>query len=544
MNKKSFIYFSLFVILVINSLDLYCQIGNALYFQNNTFNSHGDFVYCGQPNYNFTDKITVTAWIKWTIDPTNWAVQNHEEREGYYATYIAYATHNTLNINNEHGQFWLRNTKTGNKIQFTVENASGIKATATSTLNPTANTWYFIAGVYDGSKVKLYINGQLQGEANLTGNIRSNADCRLNMGRLPWGYGFFVGYMDEVRIWNIALSQSEIQNQMITTSTIQDNYCQSYWSFNETSGTTVTDAKGKANGVFYTALIDVHLESDFPNKKITDTDRAFITGAWNGKTLYTVAGAGVDETNVIINNIGNNFYLEYGFGGTAPDDRATPVIDGNANMTWLGVLDPIETSQWVASDIPLPVELVSFTAKFENQKIILKWKTATEVNNYGFEIERKIINKETKENDWQKIGFIKGKGVTNAVVEYSFIDENIISGKLKYRLKQIDNDGSFKYSDEIEIEVNMPREFILYQNYPNPFNPTTKIKFSLVQDGLTTLKIYDILGREVQMLVNEELKAGQIYEVIFDASKLSPGIYFYKLENNNNSSTKKLILIK
>jgi hypothetical protein len=141
------------------------------------------------------------------------------------------------------------------------------------------------------------------------------------------------------------------------------------------------------------------------------------------------------------------------------------------------------------------------------------------------------------------IGFIEGSGNSNSLKEYSFVDDKLFGGsKFTYRLKQIDNDGTFSYSDEINVEV-VPDKFELSQNYPNPFNPSTRIKYQLSSISQVTLKVYDVLGNEVATLVNEEKPAGS-YEVDFDASQLSSGIYFYKLQAGSFFETKKMLLLK
>ena len=150
---------------------------------------------------------------------------------------------------------------------------------------------------------------------------------------------------------------------------------------------------------------------------------------------------------------------------------------------------------------PLPVELSSFTAVSKPDQIILKWETKTETNNYGFEIERKLSDK------WQVIGFINGNGNSNSPKEYSYVDKNLIGGsKYKYRLKQIDNNGKYEYSNVVEVEV-VPTEYALYQNYPNPFNPTTTIRYQLPKESKVVIKIYNILGSEVMELLNENKEA-------------------------------------
>jgi len=186
----------------------------------------------------------------------------------------------------------------------------------------------------------------------------------------------------------------------------------------------------------------------------------------------------------------------------------------------------------------VPVELISFTAEVSNKNVILSWITATETNNYGFEIERKQSS-----IDWAKIGFIQGNGTTIKRNIYNYADENIETGEYYYRLKQIDYDGSFEYSPTVQIKIEVIYDFNLEQNYPNPFNPGTSINYSIRERGLVTLKVYDILGKEVVTLINENQEAGN-YSVQFNASHLPSGIYFYRLKSGSFSSTKKLILLK
>ncbi len=187
----------------------------------------------------------------------------------------------------------------------------------------------------------------------------------------------------------------------------------------------------------------------------------------------------------------------------------------------------------------------SFTAFVKNNIICLNWKTETEVSNYGFEIERTVVNhKSQKQNsDFRKIGFVEGNGNSNSPKNYSFTDEKPFGGsKFQYRLKQIDTDGQFEYSEIIEVEI-VPTKFELFQNYPNPFNPTTTIRFQLPEESKIVLKIYDILGAELKTIMNEKKEPG-VYEFVFDASYLPSGIYIYRLITDQFLDTKKMILIK
>ncbi len=194
---------------------------------------------------------------------------------------------------------------------------------------------------------------------------------------------------------------------------------------------------------------------------------------------------------------------------------------------------------------PLPVELNSFTATINDSKVELKWNTATEVNNYGFEVQKKIDNSQLTMNNWEKVGFIKGSGNSNSRKSYSFVDENPTNGKIEYRLKQIDSDGRYKYSNIINVDVkNIPSEFSLDQNFPNPFNPATAINFALPVKSNVRLSVYNTLGEKVATLVNGELPAGN-HSVNFDGSRLSSGVYIYSLKAGNNyTAIKKMILMK
>lgn len=192
----------------------------------------------------------------------------------------------------------------------------------------------------------------------------------------------------------------------------------------------------------------------------------------------------------------------------------------------------------------VPVELTTFTANTNGNNVNLSWSTSTETNNSGFGIERRSHTERSRSmTDWENVGFIKGKGTTTETQSYSFVDNHLASGKYLYRLKQIDFDGTYEYSNEIEAIISVPETFELSQNYPNPFNPSTKIKYQLAASSPVSLKIYDILANEVAVLVDEFKTAGT-YEATFNASGLTSGIYIVSLKVNTYHFTRKMILMK
>ncbi len=190
----------------------------------------------------------------------------------------------------------------------------------------------------------------------------------------------------------------------------------------------------------------------------------------------------------------------------------------------------------------LPVELSSFNSTVTNNNVSLKWTTSSELNNSGFDIERRSSEVNT---GWSKIGYAEGYGNSNETKSYSFNDNSLNTGKYSYRLKQIDFNGNFEYFDlQNEIIIGVPTRFELSQNYPNPFNPSTKINFSVPVDSKVSLKIYDISGKLVSTLLNNEFKTANYYTVDFNGVNLSSGTYFYSLQSGDNIDTKKMVLIK
>jgi|SRR5690554_1704099 len=188
-------------------------------------------------------------------------------------------------------------------------------------------------------------------------------------------------------------------------------------------------------------------------------------------------------------------------------------------------------------EIPLPVELISFSASFVKNYIQLNWVTASELNNLGFEIQ-----KSSDKINWESIGFVEGKGNSASLNRYEYIDYNYNQEYKYYRLKQTDMNGIFTFSSIVEVGV--PLTINLSQNYPNPFNPETTIEFVVDKRDKTTLIVYDLLGNKIEEIFNSTAEPGKVYRINFDGSNLTSGMYYYKLTSGNHSLIKKMILIK
>jgi Concanavalin A-like lectin/glucanases superfamily/Secretion system C-terminal sorting domain len=320
--------------------------GYALYLQNANYLNHGDFVYCGSPNYGFTDKLTIACWVKWTTNPQTY-VNAHSENEGMWANIITIDKHNSK----DNGQFWLQHSSGNNNFEWAVQSVSS-RQYIQSTTKPLQDVWYYIVGVYDGSsagkKMILYVNGieEASLSSGISGNIAAHSSLdRLNIGRLPNGYRLFAGCIDEIRIWKRVLDADEIRKQMFNMNTVNNTDLVSLWNMNAGIDTDVLDATtNHVDGKFYTALVDVHSFTASPYT-ITDGDKSWDLNTWRLSNIKTVAGNGVDETNVIDSNTTNVLTLQNAW-------TTTPKIDDlgtGTGMTWYGIEKSGEGSQWVIS---------------------------------------------------------------------------------------------------------------------------------------------------------------------------------------------------
>ena len=199
----------------------------------------------------------------------------------------------------------------------------------------------------------------------------------------------------------------------------------------------------------------------------------------------------------------------------------------------------IYNSVWRADISTLPVELSYFNVSVKNFDVQLFWQTAEEQNNSCFDIERNSAH-----TGWEKLSSIKGMGSINTPTDYSYTDQKLFPGIYFYRLKQIDFNGNYKYFNlSGSVEIKYPGKFSLSQNYPNPFNPSTKISFDIPKLSAVKISVFDVMGREVDVLVNERMQPGT-YQTDWNASKYPSGVYFYKLQSGDFSSVKRMVLVK
>jgi hypothetical protein len=247
-----------------------------------------------------------------------------------------------------------------------------------------------------------------------------------------------------------------------------------------------------------------------------------VGGALSSNVFWQVAGQ--------VTLIGTSAMKGIILGQTGIAMGANGTLDGRALA---------QTNVTLITNTVLPVELVSFTAKANQTSANLHWSTATETNNYGFEIERR------QTATWEKIGFVAGAGTSTSPRNYSYTDNNLSSGSYAYRIKQINKNGTFSYNGSAQVEIgSVAKKFELASNYPNPFNPSTTVQFTLENDGMATLTVFNLLGQKVMTLFSDNAQAGKLYLVRFDATSLPTGLYFAQLQSGSQRMIQKMALVK
>jgi len=271
-----------------------------------------------------------------------------------------------------------------------------------------------------------------------------------------------------------------------------------------------------------------------------------LTGTATDRFIFKTTTTLITGGTCVVNLVGvlpSNVYWEVGSAATIDGAFKGNILAGTfITLMATGTIDGkalAQTAVTLNGASVLPVEFVAFAVTANRLNANLNWSTATETNNYGFEIERR------QGSGWVKVGFVPGAGTSSTPLDYSYTDNNLAPGRYAYRIKQIDKSGSFSYHSAAEVEIGLvAKKFELESNYPNPFNPSTTIQFMLADAGKTSLLVYNMLGQQVMSLFDGNAEAGRIYQVKFDASSLPSGLYVAKLQSGQQQMMQKMILMK
>jgi len=438
----------------------------------------------------------------------------------------------------------------------------------------TFDTWTPVSGSYTA---KAYT--QLAGDANPANDtitrtafvenfLYNNGPFVTNPGGGAGGADLSALQTSNLTVWGFG-AQSSASNWVADDFEVPSNQTwslQGFKFYSYQTGSTTTPTHNSAKVVVYNG------RPDLPSSTIVwgnETTERFLAAEWTGAyrasdNTPTNADRPIMAVSASADPVlgPGNYWVMYTLGGTlASGPWVIPISilgtyqTGDAYQRTTAGWAPLRDSaggpgygqglpfQVLGTSGVIPVEFSSFMANVFKNDVTLDWSTATETNNMGFEVERKL-----NDGAFAPVAFVKGSGTTTQTKEYSFIDRGLANGNYTYRLRQIDMDGVSKYSNEVEVNIAAPNEYSLGQNFPNPFNPSTTIDFSLMSDARVTLKLYNALGQEVKTLLSDNYAMGTC-KIDFNASGLNSGVYFYTIEasgvdGSKFTATKKMILMK
>ncbi|MGE5810472.1 MAG: LamG-like jellyroll fold domain-containing protein [Ignavibacteria bacterium] len=450
-------------------------------------------------NWAFNQSFSIEVWVKTTATPSTNIVM--VGRDDAVSTLF----------------WWVGMTPNGRAV-FQLRNINNQQVTVGDEL-PAINdgSWHLITAVRDNSVDVnyIYVDGNITDMSGINYSQGFESTAQVNVGHLNSAY-YFGGTLDEIAFYSVALSQAQIQEHYIN-GLAGFGYCE--------IPPTIT-APSNLVAVLHTtdsSKVDLTWNDNSPDES------GFIIQRANGDSVSGNPFSSIDTVNADI---------------TSYTDLSTDSLSTYTYRIYAYNADTVSTFSYKAEiTTSTPVELTSFTASVKNGSVLITWETATEINNAGFSIERRSEN-----GKFADIAFIKGKGTTTNKSVYSYLDKSISFGKFSYRLKQVDYDGSYTYSNVTIVDLGLPKDFALAQNYPNPFNPSTTIKFTLPANAKVTMKVYNTLGQEVALILSGEFNAG-IHEAVFNASGFSSGVYLYRLEAAGTDGSsfvamKRMLLVK
>ena len=470
--------------------------------------------------------------------------------------------------------------------------------------------WHFFAAVYDGSRKILYLDGRVDADTTVTGTLSTDPVDVTIGNNLDVTGRMFAGDIDEIRIWDVARTEQQVRADMFSTIYNSASGLSDYWQFNEGSGTSTADSAGGYEGVLENSPGWIISDAPVGAYGSTDLSTSADSAGTSGSEILTSLTSPVDSLDFVglysygtpadtavtdeafpsgvterspvvwgIFPVGSdtaNVTLDYGNIPSIADQPTLHVLEreqadspwvdvtpkftqnlANSSFTEDGVSSCGQFAIGAGTDNSLPVEATDFVATSDAGSVTLTWKTESEVNNAGFNVLRQIqtTNKGPRTTPWQLIASyttddsLRGLGTSSTGRSYDYADEHVTSGlTYEYKIESVSTNGTTKDLSTLSVTVGVPKSYALYQNYPNPFNPTTVISYQLSAVSNVTLKVYDVLGREVATLVNGRENAG-VYKVNFNGSRFASGVYFYRLTASGNngktfSSIKKLVLVK
>jgi len=391
--------------------------------------------------------------------------------------------------------------------------------------------------IYNGSSAQSTGNGLPATVNNLTIDNSSGVTLSQNVAitnSLTLNNGILNTSSNNISFSTSATAPTETATKYILGNAVMQSRDLGTGGISDFLGLSISSGSGQLNGLTFTR--NTGTAKNFgTNQSITCSWD--ITGTINAERTLTLKWFDTFDNGKLFSETNLGQLWKSTDNGTTWTPQGNPVNVSGNNPRSLSV-NVSSFSSWTASDnlSPLPVRLASLNASAKLRDVKLSWSTAEEINNSGFDVERKTVN-----GEWHKAGFVHGN---NKPSTYEFTDKNLTTGKYHYRLKQIDFNGNFEYHNlDGIVEIGVPSKFDLSQNYPNPFNPVTKINFDLPKSGNVSIKVYDMLGKEVKTLIDEFKDAGY-YNITFDASNLPSGVYFYRLTSGEFSAVKKLVLMK